>query len=303
MSQQTRVFELATAQALALEEGLKSRLPAEAEWRPVPHARFSVKALGVVLTLYRSGKLVLQGRDLDGFSDRFLGQMGQGLTRRAEPGMPLDHPTIASDEAGKGDYFGPLVVAAVHAGPQDAEELEELGVADSKTLKDNRVLTLAGRIEERLDHEVVALEPDTYNSRYAAMPNLNQLLAQLHAQALEPLIKRHGVQSHVLVDQFARADVLERAVAERLSSPPVIQQMPRAEAHPAVAAASILARASFLDGLKRCSEDCGIDLHKGAGEPVDRAAREVVRIGGMKLLEKVAKLHFENTSRVRGGNA
>ena len=299
MSQTTRVYKLAAAEAASLEENLKARLPADSQWRQVPHARFSVKASDVVLTCYRSGKLVLQGRDLDGFSARFLGKISHSGARKAEPDMPLDHPMIASDEAGKGDYFGPLVVAAVYAEPSDADALQEMGVADSKTLSDTRVLTLAGRIEEHLEHQVVILDPEAYNSRYAAIGNLNNLLAQLHAEALEPLIRSHGAHSRVLVDKFAREEVLERALADRVSELPEIQQVPRAEAHLAVAAASILARASFLEGLKRSSDSCGTDLHKGAGDPVDRVARRVLEIGGMELLETVAKIHFKNTSKVQ----
>ena len=299
MSQQTRVYELAVAQAAGLEASLRSLLPPDAQWRQVPHARFSVKALGVIATCYKSGKVVLQGSDPDGFAARFLSGTKPASVKKSarDPDLPLDRPTVASDEAGKGDYFGPLVVAAVYAEPTDAETLKQLGVADSKTLTDIRSLTLAGKIADKLEHEVVVVHPETYNSRYAEVGNLNTLLAQLHAEVLAPLIKRHGAPS-VLVDKFAAPQVLERALGKLVSEKPVLTQVPRAEANLAVAAASILARASFLEGLKQCEESCGTDLHKGAGEPVDRAARRVVAIGGAELLGKVAKMHFKNTSKL-----
>lgn len=299
MSQQTRVFELAAAQAAGLEASLRSLLPADAEWRRVPHARFSVKAQGVVMTCYRSGKVVLQGSDTDGFAARFLGGITPRTARRPDEEMPLDRPTVASDEAGKGDYFGPLVVAAVYAEPADVEAFERLGVADSKTLSDTRALMLAGRISDQLEHEVLSVDPVSYNARYAEAGNLNTLLAQLHAEVLAPLIGRHAGAA-VLVDKFAAPQVLEQALRNHLSDMPAITQVPRAEANLAVAAASILARASFLEGLKRCEESCGTDLHKGAGQPVDRAARRVVDIGGDELLATVAKLHFKNTLKIGG---
>lgn len=297
MSQQTRVFQLTAAEAAALEKRLNEELPPDAEWRRVPHARFSVKALGVVATCYRSGKLVLQGRDPDGYSDRFLGRMDALASGNAPAGMAFDEPTIGSDEAGKGDYFGPLVVAAVHARPADAEALRKLGVTDSKTIADARIHTLAGQLEQLLDHEIVSLDPPAYNSAYAEVANLNRLLAQLHARALAPLIERHGGVA-VLVDQFARPEVLERELRDVVSPLPDVRQRTKAEAHPVVAAASIIARAAFLEGLKRCEESCGTDLHKGAGSPVDDAARRVVGIGGRPLLEKVAKMHFKNTFKL-----
>ncbi len=302
VSQQTRVFQLAAAEAAALEKLLTKELPADAQWRRVPHARFSVKSLGVVATCYRSGKLVLQGGDPDQYSERFLGRVDALAAKSAPPGMAFDQPTIGSDEAGKGDYFGPLAVAAVHACPADAETLRKIGVADSKSLTDARVLKLAGQIEHLLDHEIVALDPPAYNSAYAELPNLNSLLARLHAQALAPLIRRHQ-SAGVLVDQFARAEVLERELRKVVSPLPEVLQRPKAEAHLAVAAASILARAAFLEGLKQCQDSCGSDLHKGAGSPVDDAAARVVEIGGLQLLESVAKMHFKNTGKLPGNKA
>ncbi len=105
MSQQTRVFQLAAAEAAALEKLLTEKLPPDAEWRRVPHARFSVKSLGVVATCYLSGKLVLQGRDPDQYSERFLGRADALAAKSATSGMAFDQPTIGSDEAGKGDYL------------------------------------------------------------------------------------------------------------------------------------------------------------------------------------------------------
>lgn len=284
-------------QAAALERLLGQELPPEADWRQVPHARFSVKSQGLVATCYRSGKLVLQGRDPEAFSERFLGRVGAVPVQGKASEATFDKATIGSDEAGKGDYFGPLVVAAVHVGLEDADQLRGLGVADSKTLRDDRARFLAGRIEKLLDHEVVALDPEAYNAAYSKVANLNVLLAKLHARALAPMIRRHPGGA-VLVDQFARAEVLERELQACVSPLPEVRQIPRAEAHVAVAAASILARAGFLEGLEACEENCGTDLHKGAGHPVDVAARRVVEIGGTDLLQKVAKMHFKNTSKL-----
>jgi ribonuclease HIII len=301
VSQETRVLKVGPAQAAALETRLRGGLPPEAEWRPVPHARFSVKALGTVVTCYTSGKLVVQGRDLDTFAARFFDDFtpvaGKAQVDGGDPDLPFDVVTIGSDEAGKGDYFGPLVVAAVRAGPDDAAWLAEIGVADSKVLADDKARRLAGQIEARLDHQIVRLDPPAYNARHAAVRNVNIVLGALHAEAIAALLGRHADVRLALVDRFGDERHVADPLRARVPVLPRIVQVPRAERHPAVAAASVLARAAFLDGLQDCSEACGTDLHKGAGEPTDVAARRVFAIGGRALLETVAKMHFKNTLR------
>jgi ribonuclease HIII len=299
MAQETRVFEVTPPQAASLEERLRQQLPPEAQWRTVPHARFSVKALGVVLTCYHSGKLVAQGSDLTTFQSRFLTDLRSSPASGPSPESPQPpQPSIGSDEAGKGDYFGPLVVAAVHADPEQIRWLREARAADSKSVADTRAHTLAGQIQETLDCRVVSLMPTQYNERHRAAGNLNLLLAELHAEVLAPLIQAHGVDEVVMVDKFAAPALVQKALMDRGVRPTNLLCETRAEAYPVVAAASLLARSAFLHGLAECSDLCGTDLHKGAGAPVDQAGRRVLEIGGRELLAKVAKLHFRNTSKI-----
>ncbi len=302
MTQETRVYKIAPAAAAALQTSLRDGIP-HAEWRTAPHARFALKADGVVVTCYTSGKLVVQGSELNVFAARFLDDLPQAPSKgskKGDPELAFDVVTVGSDEAGKGDYFGPLVVAAVRAAPEDAAWLAELGVTDSKALSDDRARRLAGLIEERLDFEVVRLGPEDYNARHASCGNVNVLLGAMHAEALAALLTRNDDVEQVVVDRFGEEKHVATPLRARVPRLPRIIQVPRAERHPAVAAASVIARAAFLDGLAACSDDAGTDLHKGAGEPTDVAARRVFAIGGRELLAKVAKMHFKNTQRVTG---
>ncbi|MGE3173332.1 MAG: ribonuclease HIII [Planctomycetota bacterium] len=301
---ETRVLTLDAAAARALEERLRRELPPDAEWRRVDHARFAVKALGASVVCYTSGKLVVQGKVLDAFAREFLDGLAAaapkaaGAKGAADAPLPFDAPTIGSDEAGKGDYFGPLVVASVYIEPAAAAELAALRVADSKTLSDQRMYPMAERIEQRFDCEVRTLMPPDYNARWAADPNVNHVLADLHADAIAALLARHP-EATVVVDRFASEQVLAQRLRQR-AAPRRLVQVPRAEAHPVVGAASIVARVHFLEGLARCQEDSGTDLHKGAGPPADEAARRAFAIGGRALLARVAKLHFKNSQRIEG---
>jgi ribonuclease HIII len=301
LSQQTIVLQVDAAGAATLAETLRTQLPADAQWRPVPHARFSVKSGSVVLTCYLSGKVVVQGVGAADFLARMIPNFA--AADATSDALPIDVSTIGSDEVGKGDYFGPLVVAAVVVHPDQAKALVELGVADSKRLGDERMQRMAGALERLLPHRVEQLEPEAYNTAYATTPNVNELLADLHVRALTPLVREHP-DAIVVVDRFANESLLARRFAAAVPPLPGIEtrlrQIVRGERHPAVAAASILARVAFLDGLKRCSEACATDLHKGAGAVVDEDARRVHAIGGAALLRKIAKLHFKNSNRVSG---
>jgi ribonuclease HIII len=200
---------------------------------------------------------------------------------------------VGLDEAGKGDYFGPLVVAAVCGAPQ---ELAALGVADSKKVTDRRCALLAAEIGQRFPVEVVAVGPERYNELYSKMKNLNRLLAWAHARALENLLARVPVET-VVADQFADAKVLAGALLERGARVQLIQA-PRAESHPTVAAASMVARAEFVSRLAELGRRHGCTLPKGAGAPVDQAGIELYRKGGLELLTQIAKLHFRTSQKI-----
>src|SRR5690606_16239466 len=155
VTQETRVFAgIDPPRAAELRAGLQRSLPPDADWRPTPHASFSVRAEGVVVTCYHSGKLVVQGSGLDAFLARHLPDLATAEPAAPDP-LPMAGVTLGSDEAGKGDYFGPLVVAAVCVAPEQEARLRAAGITDSKKLRDERAATLAGLLEREVDHEYV----------------------------------------------------------------------------------------------------------------------------------------------------
>lgn len=299
---ETKVFELEPAAAVRLQQHLQQTLPPDAEWRRVDHARFAVKALGVNLVCYTSGKVVVQGKSLTTFVNEYLASATAASAAKEkadDPALPFDGPTIGSDEAGKGDYFGPLVVASVYAEPANRIEIEAMGVADSKTLSDQRMFPMAERIERTLDCEVRVLMPSDYNERWGRERNVNHVLADLHADAIAALLARHPGAT-VVVDRFGDERLVQQRLQQRAARPGRLIQVPRAEAHPVVGAASVVARVRFVEGFQDCERESGTDLHKGGGEPVDVAARRAFAIGGRDLMARIAKLHFKNSQRIPG---
>ena len=204
-------------------------------------------------------------------------------------------PRIGSDESGKGDYFGPLVVAACYADADIAEKLLALGVRDSKRLSDGSAIAIAERLKSFAPHAIVAIGPERYNDLHDQMRNLNRLLAWGHARAIENLLEEVTCD-RIVTDQFGDERFVARAMMER-GKQVRLEQRPRAEDDLAVAAASILARAEFLRWLERLSVEVGIPLPKGAGPLVDETARQLIKRDGIGLLRRVAKVHFKTTQK------
>jgi ribonuclease HIII len=214
-----------------------------------------------------------------------------------EPNLfPREPGRIGTDESGKGDFFGPLVVAAFFMPEGHEAALRELGVKDSKRTSDARCREIANILKKGYVHSVVSVGPEKYNELYAKLRNLNRILAWAHARAIENILERVPAGKAV-TDQFGDERFVREALLKKGRAIELLQ-MPRAEEDPAVAAASILARAEFLTRLHFLSKDVGAELPKGASSLVEAAAVKLVREKGPDILDKVAKTHFKTTSRV-----
>jgi ribonuclease HIII len=203
---------------------------------------------------------------------------------------------IGIDESGKGDYFGPLVIAAVFVDATTQGELALMQVRDSKKISDGRILAMAPDIKMICPHSVIAIGPHKYNELYAKIRNLNRLLAWGHAKALETLLERVSC-NRAISDQFGDERFILNALQAK-GRKIVLEQRTKAESDMAVAAASILARAEFLIRLKRLSDEVGTTLPKGASPTVELAARMVMKKHGRERLDSIAKLHFKTTRAV-----
>ena len=294
MSQETLVVVIPAAQ----RSDLRARLDTGAfEFRAVPHAVFSVKGEGVVATLYESGKFVVQGSDPAFFLARYAESAATAPAKQAkqavEAPLPIsDRTTVGSDETGKGDYFGPLVVCAVRLERAQAGLLEKAGVMDSKRITDNKALQLGAYLRETVPYSLQVLLPRDYNREWKQL-GLHTLLSRQHAQAIRAVAQRGD---RVVIDQFSKQDEIGPALKDLQLD---IEQRPRAESELAVAAASIIARSEFLISLRELGSEFDIDFPKGAGPPVDRVGVEFVRSQGAERLVEVAKVHFRNTEKVQ----
>lgn len=205
---------------------------------------------------------------------------------------------IGTDEAGKGDYFGPLVVAGVFIDPHCREDFLEVGITDGKKMSNTRVRELADWMWKHYARHIVVVQkmPDEYNSQFDKLKergeNSSRILAELHIEVIERLAKRMDVR-HALVDKFPYSN-LTRLLTQRDIT---IKLETKAERDVAVAAASVIARDEFLKGIETLSNNYEFQLPRGAYQVID-AGREFVRENGANSLRNVAKLHFRTTKSV-----
>ncbi len=203
---------------------------------------------------------------------------------------------IGTDESGKGDYFGPLVVAGVFVPDNQKKVLLELGVKDSKRVTDHRAKKLSELIREEYEHSLVVIGPEKYNELYTKFKNLNKLLAWAHSRAIENILEVVPC-SLAITDQFGDERFVNSALMTKGKNIELIQ-MPRAEEDMAVAAASILARAEFLRRMDFLSREFGIDIPRGSSPRSEEVGVELVKTHGSEILNKAAKKHFKLTQRI-----
>ncbi|RAP34312.1 ribonuclease HIII [Candidatus Marinamargulisbacteria bacterium SCGC AG-439-L15] len=213
------------------------------------------------------------------------------------PDDRVDFPElIGVDESGKGDYFGPLVVASVYVDQKRRQSLSALGVKDSKQLTDSVIRKLAPKIKSCCPYDIITINNPSYNRLYAKMKNLNKLLAWGHARSIENLLSKQPCKV-VLSDQFANPSLVENALFEKGREIHLIQRT-KAERYSAVAAASILARDHFLLSLETLSQEFDLSFPRGMSSKTISVGKSFVRNYGKEALLKVAKYHFSTTEKI-----
>lgn len=277
------------------------------EFREVPYAHFgaSSESEKVNIAAYTSGKLVIQGRGTTDFIQFYLepillGEAKLGYEHILDPTML--EPRIGVDESGKGDFFGPLVVAGVYVNEAAARNLMEIGVRDSKLIKsDKRIADIAKQIRGTPGavYNVVPIGPEAYNRLHAKMRNVNDILGWGHARVIENLLAKVDCKK-AISDQFGNKRIVLKALMDRGKKIELVQRH-KAESDLAVAAASIIARDEFVSRLGELGKKMQVKLPKGASTAVEEAAREVVTKHGREALAAITKVHFRTTQKVLQG--
>ena len=289
---------------ISKSQELKNKL-SNFSFEEAAHALWRAKGSGVTVTLYKSGKILVQGTGTENFIHEYLGQNVEKQTTLnlpTEKNDKIEHSFtswIGTDESGKGDYFGPLIIASVAITPKNQEILGNLGIKDSKKLDDKQIAQLAIKIKQNSLFSIVTITPKKYNEIYKSFNNLNKLLAWGHARAIENILEKapDGSIKNAISDKFGDESFIKNALMKNGKNINLIQRV-RAESDLAVASASVLARDEFVKRIDKLSSEFGISLPKGASSLVLEAAKEFVNKHGKSQLNRVAKLHFKTTKEI-----
>jgi ribonuclease HIII len=274
------------------------------QFSPKEYTIFFAQKNKLSVAVYEKGpKVLVQGKGVEEFvqfelEPKVLGEAKLGYEEVHLPKM--FEPHLGVDESGKGDFFGPLVIAGVYVDRAIARKLLDAGVQDSKRISsDARIRALAQLIRRTAGGliETVLIGPQKYNDLYEKFGNLNKLLGWGHARVIENLLAKKPDCPRALSDQFADERVVKQSLL-RHGRKIDIEQRTKAESDIAVAAASILAREAFINWLERRGKELGLRLERGVSANVKETGRKFVEKSGPEALREVAKVHFRTAHEI-----
>ena len=259
-----------------------------------PYIRYFFKLPQASVSIYTSGKVLLQGEAAERYAS-FFGYQVSPVT------SGQNFPMIGTDEVGNGSYFGGLAVVASFVTPDQHDFLRKLGVGDSKTLTDQKIRQLAPLLKERIQHQALLLSPSKYNEVIGERYNAVSVKVALHNQAIFLLLQKGVHPEKIVIDAFTSTQNYDKYLkneANHFSNPVSLEEKAEGK-YLAVAVSSIIARDLFLENLENLGRELGYQLPSGAGTASDKVASQILRAYGMQGLNFCAKLHFKNTEKAK----
>lgn len=259
-----------------------------------PYIRYFLRLPQATVSIYTSGKVLLQGEGAEKYASFFGYQVVEETS-----GQNL--PLIGTDEVGNGSYFGGLAVVASFVTPDQHDFLRKLGVGDSKTLTDQKIRQIAPILKEKIQHQALLLSPSKYNEVIGDRYNAVSVKVALHNQAIYLLLQKGAQPEKIVVDAFTSAKNYDKYLAQeanRFSNPISLEEKAEGK-YLAVAVSSIIARDLFLENLENLGRELGYQLPSGAGTASDKVASQILQAYGMQGLNFCAKLHFKNTEKAK----
>lgn len=277
-----------------------------------PGSDFVAKLPSCTITAYRSGKVLFQGTGAESEAAPWQSKGSTPTPKKSTRKKVGDHQyappsnisklsAIGSDEVGTGDFFGPMTVVAAYVDKSQMPLLKELGVRDSKGMKDPEIIEIARNLIKTIPYSLLILPNEKYNAMQKKGMNQGKMKALLHNQAIQNVQKKVSTYDAILIDQFAKPEVYYNYLKGQstIVKESVYFATKAEELHLAVAAASIIARYSFVMEMNRLGKENNVELPKGAGPIVDQAAAKLIQKHGDQVLNKVAKTHFANSQKAK----
>ncbi|MFW5782239.1 MAG: ribonuclease HIII [Candidatus Muiribacteriaceae bacterium] len=232
------------------------------------------------IILYSSGKMVIQGRQ----SEHYFMIFSESLS-------PSPYAHYGSDEAGKGDFFGPLTVCSCYVSEKDFRTILTLGIKESKGMSRESVHRQAKELKSFIPYKCVVISPEKYNSLYKKIGNLNKMLDWAHKKSNSLLCDIMGNSDDIYIDKYSKS------IDISIPGHNIIKEE-KAERHPAVGAASIIAKQEFISWIEKKEKEIGMKIPLGSSN-VKSAAVKIAEKKGIAFLETLCKKHFRTYGEIR----
>ncbi len=268
-----------------------------------PYIAYFAKQSNLSVSIYKPNKkgeiiVVFQGSDALKALNHFpsLSQRFVPEKKKETAIIPVQknvYPQIGSDEVGTGDFFGPVCVCAAYVKESDLPLLDELGIADSKKMKDEYILSIGPILIKKFEYSQISLSNEVFNEISSTI-NMNEIKAKMHNRCLLNLYQKHS-DSTVYQDQFAEPKLYFSYLKREEKVLRKINFHTKGETFfPSVALASVIARYSFLRKMQKMDEQYGLHFPLGVNKDVDDLIPVFIEKYGEKELAKVAKLKWAN---------
>ncbi|CAC8750904.1 ribonuclease HIII [Staphylococcus aureus] len=271
------------------------------------------KYQNTTVNIYQSGKVMFQGNHAEAVSQELLPQNSQLNTNKTkkknmansflEQTLMYDQfNCIGSDEAGSGDYFGPLTVCAAFVTKEHVPILKTLGVDDSKKLTDTKIVDLAEQLVTFIPHSLLTLHNEKYNIQQAKGWTQVKMKAVLHNEAIKNVLEKidSSQLDYIVIDQFAKREVYSHYALSDIPLPKKTKFETKGESKSlAIAVASIISRYAFVTYMDQISNNINMTIPKGAGAKVDVIAAKIIKKYGISRLDTISKKHFKNREKAQ----
>lgn len=262
------------------------------------------------ISIYNSNKVMFQGKDADSIASQLLPNTPKpaksttnsvNKDSSTKQTIPYNnYRCIGSDEAGSGDYFGPLTVCAAYVSKKNVQILKTLGVDDSKKLTDAKIVELAEQLVTFIPHSLLTMHNEKYNEKQKSGWSQVKMKAVLHNEAIKNVTQKIDTDEldYIVIDQFAEAGVYKRYALTDLPFSTKTKFETKGESKSiAIAAASIISRYAFVKNMDSLSRSAKTEIPKGASNKVDLAAAKIIERKGIDYLDSITKKHFANRAK------
>lgn len=271
---------------------------------------FRAKIKSTTLTIYKTGKVLLQGNDCNNLYNEICADLNikpiSCNTPVQKQEIVIGKSIIGTDEVGTGDFFGGIVVCASLVPNDKILELTKMGIKDSKQINDKKILELGKILVEKIDHCVLLLNNSKYNQIITMdNMNMNKIKAILHNKVINNFIEKYPnlIYDSIIIDAFCDEEHYFNYLKTTKNVNKNVSLIEKAEnKYISVATSSIIARYYFLKHIDELSKSCGYELPKGASSKVDSVARKILNEKGINLLLDISKINFKNLKKAKGEN-